>query len=423
MRLALALNGSRGDVQPGIAVALEMTSRGHEVVVGVPENLVDFARGHGVDAQMFAPDTDDLLRSPLIKRDLKSPNPRTRARAIREVTEFGAATMDDRLLEMADGADLVVTGLMGQERGATVAEHRGARFVPLHYCPVRPSRSVPVPLGPLAALRAVPVLSEAVWRLVDHAFWWGSARRGDVALRQRLGMAPASGPLGNRLRSADSPEIQAYDPGLFPTLAAEWGPQRPFTGFVTPPAPARDHPSADDTVSTWLDQGPPPVYVGFGSMPLADAPTTFTHLVETIRAQGHRVLLCAGPNAEAVAGRLDGPEVLVVGAVDHGLVLPRCVAAVHHGGAGTTGACARAGVPSLIAAFSADQPMWGRAISDAGLGATCGIRHADDNDVLPDLIRRILDPGTAQRSRTFARLMIDPADAITAIAEILEQTV
>ncbi|MBJ7288208.1 glycosyltransferase [Williamsia sp.] len=419
MRLALALNGSRGDVQPGIAVALEMADRGHDVVVGVPENLVDFARGHGVDAQMFAPDTDDLLRSPLIKRDLKSSNPRTRARAIREVTEFGAATMDERLLEMADGADLVVTGLMGQERGATVAEFRDAAFVPLHYCPVRPSRSVPVPLGPLAALRAVPPLSKAVWRLVDHAFWLGSARRGDVALRQRLGMAAASGPLGGRLRSAGTAEIQAYDPGLFPTLAAEWGPQRPLTGFVTLPASEGDHPS--DEVSTWLDAGSPPVYVGFGSMPLADAATTFTHIAETIRAQGHRVLVCAGPNSDAIAGRLANPEVMVVGAVDHRLVLPRCVAAVHHGGAGTTGACARAGVPSLIAAFSADQPLWGRAISETGLGATCGVSQVDGT-ALPDLIRRILDPDTALRSRTFAQQMIEPFRAITSVAEILERT-
>ncbi|GGF31362.1 glycosyltransferase [Williamsia phyllosphaerae] len=423
MRLALALNGSRGDVQPGIAVALEMTSRGHEVVVGVPENLVDFARGHGVDAHMFAPDTDELLKSPLIKRDLKSSNPRTRARAIREVTEFGAATMDERLLEMADGADLVVTGLMGQERGATVAEFRDAAFVPLHYCPVRPSRSVPVPLGPLAALRAVPVLSEAVWRLVDHAFWLGSARRGDVALRARLGMPTASGPLGGRLRNAGTPEIQAYDAGLFPALAAEWGPQRPLTGFVTPPAHAGRPSSDDEAVLTWLDEGTPPVYVGFGSMPLAEAAVTFTHLVETIRAHGHRVLVCAGPNADAVAGRLDGPGVLVVRAADHGLVLPRCVAAVHHGGAGTTGACARAGVPSLIAAFSADQPLWGRAISDAGLGATCRIRQTVDGEELPELIRRILDPDTAQRSRTFAQSMVGPQDAIAAIAEILEHTV
>lgn len=339
------------------------------------------------------------------------------------MTEFGAATMDERLLDMADGADLVVTGLMGQERGATVAEFRGAAFVPLHYCPVRPSRSVPVPLGPLAALQAIPMLSEAVWRLVDHAFWWGSARRGDVALRQRLGIPSATGPLGGRLRDAGTPEIQAYDPGLFPALAAEWGPQRPLTGFVSLPARPGDHPVADDAVHDWLGQGSPPVYVGFGSMPLSDPSTTFAHLVETIRAQGRRILLCAGPNTDAVAGLFDRPEVLVVRAVDHDGVLPRCVAAVHHGGAGTTGATARAGVPSLIAAFSADQPLWGRAISDAGLGAACGVRRVDDGDALPALIRRILDPDMAQRSRTYAQSMIGPPQAISAIAEILERTV
>lgn len=152
MKVTIAANGSRGDVQPQIALALELRRRGHDVVLGVPLNLLPLAQACGVEALEFAPDTADLLASPLISRDLKSRDPRTRARAIRQVTEFGAATMDDRLLEFADGADVVVTGPLGQERGATVAEHHGARFTPVHFCPIRPNRSVRVPLGPLQAI-------------------------------------------------------------------------------------------------------------------------------------------------------------------------------------------------------------------------------------------------------------------------------
>ncbi len=422
MRVALALNGSRGDVQPGIAVALAMSSHGHDVTVGVPENLVGFARANGVDADTFAPDTDDLLRSPLIKRDLKSRNPSTRARAIREVTEFGATTMDDRLLEISDGADLVVTGLMGQERGATVAEYRHAAFVPLQYCPVRPSRSVPVPLGPLSTLSAIPMLSEGVWRAVDLAFWLGSARRGDTVLRHRLGLETAKGPLGTRLRRAGTPEIQAYEPGLFPSLQEEWGDQRPMTGFLSLPDHEGGNPDTVDEVAAWADRGSPPVYVGFGSMPLTDAVGTYRDLVEMIRAHGRRVLICAGPNFESASGLFDGDDVFVVRAADHAEVLPRCVAAIHHGGAGTTGACVRAGLPTLIAAFSADQPIWGRAITESGLGSTCSIKQIGNKPLVESAVSLILRSEVAERTQSFAQAMIDPVNAVDSVAEILERS-
>ncbi|MGJ0119130.1 glycosyltransferase [Williamsia sp. MIQD14] len=426
VRVAFALNGSRGDVQPGLAVATALTERGHEVAVGVPQNLVDFATEHGVAATVFAPDTADLLASPLVQRDLKSRNPRTRSRALREVTEFGATAMDDRFLEISEGADLVVTGLMGQERAATIAEYRGARYVPLHYCPIRPSRSVPVPLGPLAHLAAVPRLSVAVWRGVELAYWHLSAKSSDAALRQRLGMSPASGPLADRLADAGTPEIQAYEPGLFPRLADEWGAHRPMTGFLTT-ASDDARPGVDDAATdAWLDAGPPPVYVGFGSMPLTDAAAVVGAVVAALRDRGQRVLVGAGPNLEALtrseasdAASAD-EQVRVVGSTDHASVLPRCAAAVHHGGAGTTGASLRAGLPTLVAAFSADQPMWGRAIVDSGLGATCPVSRLTDPSVLSSALSTILDGDVANRCSQFAGAMIDPATAAHTAVETME---
>ncbi|KQR97261.1 hypothetical protein ASG12_15000 [Williamsia sp. Leaf354] len=423
MRVAFALNGSRGDVQPGLAVAKALTERGHDVAVGVPENLLEFSTDHGVDATVFAPDTADLLASPLVQRDLKSRNPRTRSRALREVTGFGATAMDERFLEISDGADLVVTGLMGQERAATIAEYRGARYVPLHYCPIRPSRSVPVPLGPLAHLAAVPRLSVAVWRGVELAYWHLSAKSSDAALRRRLGMAPASGPLADRLADADTPEIQAYEPGLFPRLADEWGAHRPMTGFLTTTPDGGDTGADDADTAAWLDAGPPPVYVGFGSMPLTDAAATVGAVVGALRDRGKRVLVAAGPNLAVVTESEsidERPDVRVVGSADHASVLPRCAAAVHHGGAGTTGASLRAGLPTLIAAFSADQPMWGRAIVDSGLGATCPIGKLTDTAVLASALSVILDDAVANRCSDFSGAMIDPTTAANAAVETME---
>ena len=423
MRVTVAANGSRGDVQPLLALARELRRRDHDVVVGVPVNLLPLAAACGVEAEEFAPDTADLLASPVVARDLKSRDPRTRSRAIRQVTEFGAATMDDRLLEMADGADVVVTGPLGQERGATVAEHHGARFTPVHFCPIRPNRSMRVPLGPL---QAIPPgrLTGAMWWAVDRFYWRSSARAADDALRGRLGMRPAEGPLGGRLAAAGLPEIQAYEPALVADLAEEWGDLRPLVGFVDlvdeAPAAAAGHDELDD----WLGEGEPPVYVGFGSMPLRDPVASYGRLLDAIAARGRRVLLCAGPNGPAARDAVAGAVVdaHVTDAVDHRHVLPRCVAAIHHGGAGTTAACLRAGIPMVIASFSADQPLWGRIVADRGLGATLPVRALGDEARLRTAITTALTDGCTNSSRSFAGEMIDVRDSVRRASDEIDGT-
>ncbi|GAA2068946.1 glycosyltransferase [Williamsia deligens] len=418
MRITIAANGSRGDIQPQIALTRALVDRGHDVVLGVPVNLLGLVRSFGIEAHEFAPDTAELLASPLIARDLKSRNPRTRAAAIRQVTEFGATAMDDALLTLADGADLVVTGLLGQERGATVAEHHGARFVPVHYCPIRPNRSVRVPLGPVQAIPAGR-LTGALWTAVDLFFWYSSARGADDALRRRLGMSPAGGPLGGRLARDGTPEIQAYEPALFPELAQEWGPRRPLTGFlgVDPPAAT----TTDVETSTWIDDGDPPVLVGFGSMPLPDPEDSYRRLVAGITGRRARVLITAGPNLDAArAATADsGSGVRVVETVDHSTVLPRCRAAVHHGGAGTTAACLRAGTPMVIAAFSADQPMWGRVVTDRRLGATLPVRSIRDRGRLDAAVTRALSDECTMTAASFARQIVSDVDAAHNAASIL----
>ncbi|MEH3154842.1 MAG: glycosyltransferase [Gordonia paraffinivorans] len=426
MKVTVAANGSRGDVQPLLALARELRGRDHQVVVGVPVNLLPLADACGVAAREFAPDTADLLASPLVARDLKSRDPRTRSRAIRQVTEFGAGTMDDRLLEMADGADVVVTGPLGQERGATVAEHHGARFTPVHFCPIRPNRAVRVPLGPV---QSIPPgrLTGAMWWAVDRFYWRSSARGADDALRGRLGMRPAGGPLGGRLLEAGLPEIQAYEPTLFDDLVAEWGALRPLVGFLDLADDAVGGSAGGEAIDDWLDDGDPPVYVGFGSMPLPNPVASYGHLLAAIAGQDRRVLLCAGPNgpaareAVAAAGVPDG-AVCVTDAVDHRRVLPRCAAAVHHGGAGTTAACLRAGTPMVITWFSADQPLWGRIVADRELGSTLPVRSLGDAPRLRTAVARALTDRCTDSARSFAGKMIDVRHSVRRAADIVDES-
>ncbi|GGM16482.1 glycosyltransferase [Promicromonospora citrea] len=435
MRHVMALVGSRGDVQPALAVGLELRRRGHEVVTGVAPNLVPLARRLGLDPVPLGIDSAELLGSDLVRRDMRSAHPVRRVRALRAVAAAGwdeLRTGLTALLDDAGGADTLVTGLLGQEVAAAVAERRGLRTAALHYCPVRANGVV----APVAGVRG-RAATRGTWALGERVRW-SLTRRAENAQRAALGLPATRVHLPARLRDAGAVEVQAYDPVLVPGLEAAWGPRRPFTGFLALDDAARARlgepgtgPDAgpDAGLDAWLAAGDPPVYVGFGSMPVAD-PGALLAAVEAACAElGVRALVSAGWNDFSGAGSRTGPgsgtgaPVRVVGAVDHAAVLPRCRAAVHHGGAGTTGAVLRAGLPAVVGWYSADQPMWGALLRDAGVGVSRRASALTQPGVLAAALAEVLDPATAARAARLSERLVPADRAVAAAADAVSGTV
>ena len=237
-------------------------------------------------------------------------------------------------------------------------------------------------------------------------------REAKNAQRRALGLPEA----------ADGPpqflEIQAYDELCFPGLAAQWGPlagQRPFVGYLTLELPT----DADDEVVEWIGEGTPPVYFGFGSTPVTTFADTVTMIGAVCGELGERALILGGPNE--VAEIAHGDHVKVVGAVNHSTVFPLCRAVVHHGGAGTTTAGLRAGIPALILWSWVDQPYWGAAIEQLGVGVGRCFSSITPQSLLDDL-RFVLAPERAARAREIAEHITAPGQSATATADLLEET-
>ncbi|MGC4961346.1 glycosyltransferase [Gordonia sp. DT101] len=405
MRFGFAMHGSRGDVQPGVAVAQALADRGHDVTVAAPEDIAPAVSRTGLSTRVLCPDNSELLQSPLVKERLKSKNPSVRLKALAEISSFGAETSEQVMGELARDADVLVTGLLAQERAATVAESAQVSFVPLHYCPIRANVSVEI-LGstPRWARRAF-------WSIGDQVNWW-TVRGRDRDLRRRLGIATATGPLPRRLREAGGSEIQAYDALMFPGLADEWGPTRPFTGALLPDEPTRMAYNGDAGAVTaravdWADAGDRPVYVGFGSMPIERE--RIDGIVESLTAMGLRVI------AHTSHDLTERDAVLrVSGSVDHEALLPHCRGAVHHGGAGTTAAVARAGIPAVVGWLSADQPMWTASLRRLGVGGGRRLRKLDDGD-----LTLLLDDGVAERAADLADRLTPPDRAVARACDVL----
>ena len=233
MKFVLAFYGTRGDVEPGVAVGRELRRRGHDVCMAVPPDLVGFAEAAGLAAVAYGPDIQAWLEA---TRNFWAYFFRNFWR-IRDVTRFLRESrepgtqrwgeMSTMLTALTDGADLLFTGMSYQELAANVAEYRDIPLATLLWFPIRVNGHV-VPRLPAPLIRsAMRVYEWLVWRGVKKV---------EDAQRRELGLPKANGPAPGRIAERGSLEIQAYDEVCFPGLAAEWAKwdgRRPFVGTLT----------------------------------------------------------------------------------------------------------------------------------------------------------------------------------------------
>lgn len=295
---------------------------------------------------------------------------------------------------------MLVTGLAFEGAAANVAEYHDVPLATLH---TFLSRANGQGLGRAAGT----TIEWLVWRL------W---KKVDDAQRRELGLPKAKSPWPRRIVERGSLEIQAYDQVCFPELAAEWARsngRRPFVGALTLELPA----PADEEVLSWIAAGTPPIYFGFGSMPVESASDTLAMVGAACAEIGERALVCSGWTDFSDVPHLE--HVKVVRAVNHSAIFPACRAVVHHGGAGTTAAGLRAGVPTLILWMLGDQPRWGAAVKRLKVGSGRSLSTTTTESLVADL-RTILEPQYAARSREIASRMTKTSESIAAAADLLE---
>jgi vancomycin aglycone glucosyltransferase len=380
MKVVLASYGTRGDVEPFATVGRELLRRGHDVCMAVPPNMVGFLETVGFAAVAFGPEPLSSVRS----RTVEDP-----ASAMAEQVEYLSRAMAEwgtTLTALANGADLLTTGRIEQGLAANVAEYYGIPQATLHFFPGAHSRL---------------------------SGWVGdTTEKAEDAQRRALGLPDAT------RHSTRSLEIQAYDALCFPELAAEWADGdvwRPFVGALTLELPTE----ADEEVLSWTAAGTPPIYFGFGSGVWLQNPAQTFGLISVACARlGERALICSGASHFADAPHSD--QVKVVGAVNHSAIFPACRAVVHQGGAGTTAAGMRAGIPTLILWHPInDQQIWADAVTRLKVGSGRAFSASNLGSLAADL-RSILDPQCITRAREVAAQMTKPAVSVARAADLLE---
>jgi sterol 3beta-glucosyltransferase len=348
MRLMLLTAGTRGDVEPFAALARHAASRGHEVRLALPDDAV---APDGVDSVRLDLDVQRVLtpasRTPWalahhLRTEVRPAMRRTIVAAVRETVAFEP--------DLVVHHPLILSAPM-------VADALGVPRVVVEFAPVATaSARFPAAGGPTATRdlgarnRSTYAVPRAIARLFD----------GDVA------RAAAELPGGRRpdFRSPSRATLMAVSPQLLPR-PDDWPERVHQTGAWYDEASAA---SPDPVVGEFLAAGPY-VVASFGSMAKGDASARGRAIVTAARAHGLRVLVLTGWGGLALPEECGGPDVLVVRSAPFDHVLPGAALAVHHGGAGTSHAVARAGVPAVVVPFMADQPFWGAQLHRQGVAA------------------------------------------------------
>lgn len=396
MRVLLSTYGSRGDVEPLVALAVRLRELGAEARVCAPPDCAERLAEVGVPLVPVGPPVRPLVHGPTTPS--AADVPRLAAELI--------AVQFDRLAPAAEGCDaLVTTGLAPVVAGArSVAEKLGIHSVHASYCPIYlPSphhRPQPLPGRPIPPdVTDARVLNELDIQSYNALF--GEALN---TLRASVGLPPVDDVRAHIL--TDQPWLAA-DPVLAPWQEpAELDVVR--TGAWTLP----DERPLPAELLAFLDAGTPPVYVGVGSL---RAPEDFARAaIEAIRAQGRRAVVARG--WADLAPIDDRNDCFAVGEVNQQALFARVAAVVHHGGAGTTTTATRAGTPQVVVPQMADQPYWARRVAELGIGAAHD-GPAPTADSLSAALSTALAPETRARATAVAATI--RTDGATVAAKLL----
>jgi vancomycin aglycone glucosyltransferase len=353
MRLLVAAMGSRGDVQPALALACALRAAGHDPVVTAPPDFAAWAAELGLAFVSSGASVQAVVEE---HADKMGGNPLRLGAAIRDILVQHVPGMLERALEAGRGAQAIVCAHHFVAR--TAAEILDVPFVGVMYQPsiVRSADYPPI----IARWQRGPrLLNRALWRLYD----WGTTRIFMEPInreREKLGLAREDS--FERHMFHGSPYLLACDPVLVPA-PADWG---HLDITTTGPWFYEDATPLSGDVLSFLEAGPPPVYVGFGSMVNEDAAAATRVIVAGAGASGRRVLLSRGW-AGLGEGTFPASVIVVDGPMPHAKLFPRVAAVVHHGGAGTTHAALRAGAPQVIVPHLMDQYYYAHRLRVLGI--------------------------------------------------------
>jgi len=371
MRIGIITIGSRGDVQPYIALGAGFKRAGYEVRLLTHGAFAEAVRAEELDFVDLGVDPRTVMEQVMQEAGLAKRSSRIallrQGAFMRQALRIAQPLLQEGAklcFQATQDVDALLLNPLGIYIGIPLAHLRGIPAFAANLQPLMPTREFPSVLFPPAPAPLAPwqsLYNRFSAEVVERVRW--PLYRGSMgkAVHAVLG-TPLRSPLA-QMRREQTPHFYGFSTHVLPR-PADWPPFCHVTGYWFLDSKTAWSPPAD--LENFLQAGPKPVYIGFGSMRGADERGFTEQVVSALQRSGQRGILLTGWGALA---QVSLPEtIFAIEAVPHGWLFPRVAAVVHHGGSGTTGAGLRAGLPSLIVPFIGDQSFWGQQICARGLG-------------------------------------------------------
>ncbi len=361
MRITILALGSRGDVQPYIHLGKALREAGHRVRVATFKAFASMASDNGLDFSPIHGDAQALLATAAEDEFLNhKANPIQVMRALKKSYGTLAASLPQDLTHLYD-SDLILNQLPAYLFGGDLAEYLGIPWAAVGVIPLARTRTLPL-MGPPSMLSRFPGFNLLTYYLGEQ-MGWQLFRKAVNRLRTQSWNLPALpfwGPF-NDIYTKKIPFVYGFSEHIVPR-PPDWGDHIHLTGWWFP-EDSSWQPSPE--LERFIESGSPPVFIGFGSMPVRDPALTTAVILRAVQLTGTRAILHAG--WAGLGGELP-PEVFPISYAPYSWLFPRMAAIVHHGGSGTTGFGFASGVPSIVVPFAFDQIYWGARAAELGVG-------------------------------------------------------
>ncbi len=416
MRISVIAWGGNGDALPLVALAKGLCNAGHAVMAAAPARYQTTVEESNCRFFPIGPDPDRMLDAPDMQSSLASTSGIAALRSIGRLSRIMVGEWVSGSLPAVEEAELILGGLVpGFFIGPSLSEKTGAPFLLCSLIPLTPTRS-----QPSFALFLVKNLGSVLNRLSHagfvHLLWNLMLPAVNHVRRETLNLPPAlrRGWFLDHIMQ-HKPVLYGFSPHVVP-IPQDWDACNHVTGYWFADAAMDFKPSKE--LQAFMESGPPPVVIGFGSMTGRNSGEWLRMSLEALQSTGRRGIILTGtaPLEDASCPK----EVLLADFVPHAWLYARAAAAVHHGGAGTTGAALRAGIPAVVVPHNFDQPFWGNRVARLGAGPPPILRRNLTAEKLASAIDRAATDTAIRRRAAALGELIRAEDGVAEAVKVVE---
>jgi sterol 3beta-glucosyltransferase len=383
LNIGIFTYGTRGDVQPYIALAMGLTAKGHKVMIAAPENFAGLIEGFGIAFHPLHGNAEEGMNSPLGERLLQAGDTIKLMKYFFKVLNDIKIPLRKSYIDGFNKVDFIIANAATLVITSAIAEQQNKKLAVTYFMPPVVT-TAEFPLADFDFFN-FPLYNKLTYKLA-HTFYWRFVKEEVNEFRNELGLPVLRENLVYHIGKQKPLDLYCLSPGLIPQ-PADWDDSHKITGFLNVPAESvtADIDETPTELNYWLQKGDKPIYIGFGSNGIGNKEKFISILNEVLNETNERVLFCTGWS------RFDQlpqhKNLFVAKYVNHGIILPKCKAGIFHGGAGTLAAMLRNDLPVIIISFYTDQPTWGKIVERLQLGVHIPVKKLNARKLISALTK------------------------------------